>query len=102
MAICIFSISIMFFKARKVFLEVKLTIIDKKSSLHIETIEALKWLKSYFRVEKFIQNNLSKVLDQLQEALLVVSSLIFTFCSGFNQFLASTAKRSAFIYQTIS
>lgn len=89
-------------EAERVFLGAKLTITDKRLPLSIDAIEALEFLKSWFWAGIFTQDNLSKALDQVKEAWPVAPSYLYIFCSGFYQFLASTAKKSAFSYQTIS
>ena len=68
MGIDIFSTPAMFSEVEKVFSGEKLTITDEQSSLYIGTIEALEYLKSWFRAGIFIQDDLSKALDQVQEA----------------------------------
>lgn len=50
MAIDIFSIPAMSSEAERVFSGAKHTITDERSSLHMDTIEALECLKSWFRV----------------------------------------------------
>lgn len=63
MAIDIFSIPAMSSEAERVFSGVKHTISDERASLHIDTIEALECLKSWFRANIFTQEDLTKALQ---------------------------------------
>ena len=68
MAIDIFSIPAISSKAEREYLGAKHTITDERSSLHVDTIEALECLKSRLEAEIFTQGDLFKALDQLQVA----------------------------------
>lgn len=63
----IFSIPAMFSEAERVFSGAKHTISDERSSLHIDTIEALECLKSWFRAGIFTQVDLSLALREQPE-----------------------------------
>ncbi len=67
MAIDTFSIPDISFEVERVFSGAKLTITGKRLSLHIGTSIVLEWLKSWFRVGIFTQDDLSKTSNQLQE-----------------------------------
>ena len=64
MAIDVFSIPAMSSEPERVFYGAKHTISDERSSLHIDTIEALECLKSWFRAGIYTQEALSQALHK--------------------------------------
>ena len=67
MAIDIFSISAMSPEAERVFSGAKHTISDERASLHIDTIQALECLKSWFRADIFTQDLTRALQNQPRE-----------------------------------
>lgn len=64
MANDVFSIPVMPSEAEGVFSEAKHTISDERLSLHIDTIEALECLKSWFGAGIFTQKDLYQTLHE--------------------------------------
>ena len=67
MTIDIYFISTISSKSKRVFSEVKRTISDVRSSLKSESIELLKYLKSWFRLGIFTKENLYTIIDTVVE-----------------------------------
>ena len=69
MAIDIYSISAMSSKAKRVFSGIKRTISNSRDSLKSETIELLKCLKSWFRLNIFTKKDLHAIVATMGEGV---------------------------------